>query len=131
VVGRKCSAGHIVLSLFASQASYPAHADPQFTVDVVSTGRQACTFNVGATHLSLLIRTAAGRVWNSADCAAGRKSLPTDLVPGVPTVMPISWNRATSSPGCKVAASRVPAGFYAATASSGTITSNKQIFRIR
>jgi hypothetical protein len=131
VVGRKCSAGHIVLSLFASRASYPARADPQFTVDVVSTGRQACTFNVGATHLSLLIRTAAGRVWNSADCAAGRKSLPTDLLPGVPTVMPISWNRTTSSPGCKVAASRVPAGVYAATASSGIITSDKQIFRIR
>ncbi|HMG61721.1 MAG TPA: hypothetical protein VK599_02125 [Streptosporangiaceae bacterium] len=130
-VTRKCSAGHIVLSLFASQPSYRAHADPQFTVDVVSTGREACTFNVGATHLSLMIRTAAGRVWNSADCAAGRKSLPTDLVPGVPTAMPISWNRKTSSPGCKVAASKVPAGFYAATASSGSITSNKEIFRIR
>jgi hypothetical protein len=120
-----------VLSLFAGQASYPAHADPQFTVDVVSTGRETCTFNVGATYLSLMIRTVAGRVWNSADCAAGRRSLPTDLVPGVPTAMPIAWNRKTSSPGCKVAASRVPAGVYAATASSGSITNNKEIFRSR
>jgi hypothetical protein len=130
-VTRKCSASHIVLTLFVSRASYAAHADPQFTVDVVSTGRQACTFNVGAAHLTLLIRTAAGRVWNSGDCAAGRKSLPTDLVPGVPTALPITWNRTTSSPGCKVGASKVPAGYYAATASSGSITSSKEIFRIR
>jgi hypothetical protein len=131
VVFRKCPAAHVVLTVNASQTSYPAHADPQFIVDVVSTGPQACTFNVGAAHLSLLIRTAAGRVWNSADCPAGRKSLPTDLVRGVPTAMPISWNRETSSPGCKVATSKVPAGVYAATASSGNLTSNKAIFRIR
>jgi hypothetical protein len=130
-VTRKCSASHVVLTVVASRASYAAHADPQFTVDVVATGRQTCMFNVGDTHLTLLIRTAAGRVWNSADCAAGRKSLPTDLVPGVPTALPISWNRTTSSPGCKVAASKVPAGVYAATASNGSITSNKEIFRIR
>jgi hypothetical protein len=120
-----------VLSLFASQISYPAHDWPQFEVDVVSTSGKPCTFNVGATHLTLAIKTGSTAVWNSADCAGGRKSLVTDLVKGVPTVLPISWQRKTSSPGCKLAASAVPAGIYAATASSGPLTSNTEIFRLR
>jgi hypothetical protein len=120
-----------VISLFASQVSYPAHAWPQFEVDVVSTGGKPCTFNVGATQLALVINAGSVRVWSSADCVQGRKSLVTDLVKGVPTVLPISWDRRTSAPGCKLASSAVPAGIYAATASNGQLASNTEIFRLR
>src|SRR6266702_3633157 len=71
------------------------------------------------------------RVRSSADCIQGRKSLFTDLVKGVPTMLSISWNRRASSPGCKLGSSAVPAGMYSARASSGKLTSNKEIFRIR
>lgn len=120
-----------MISLFASQVSYSAHDLPQFEVDVVSTSGKQCTFNVGATHLTLAIKAGSAAVWNSADCVQGRKSLVTDLIKGVPTVLTISWHRKTSSPGCKLATSPVPAGMYAATASSGKLTSNTEIFRLR
>jgi hypothetical protein len=120
-----------VVSLFASQVSYPARARPAFEVDVVSTATKPCTFNVGAAHLALVIKAGGVRVWSSADCAKGRKSLVTDLVKGVPTVLPMSWNRKTSSPDCKLATSAVPAGTYSATASNGQLSSNTEIFRLR
>lgn len=126
-----CPRTKVVISLFASQVSYSPRAWPQFELDVVSTSRKPCTFNVGATHLTLAIKAGSAAVWNSADCAGGRKSLVTDLVKGVPTVLPISWHRRTSAPGCKLASSAVPAGIYAATASSGQLTSNTEIFRLR
>ena len=128
---RSCAAGSVVISLFAGQVSYPARGRPAFDVDVVSTGVRTCTFNVGAKYLALTIKAGSVRVWNSADCPQGRKSLFTDLVKGVPTVLSISWDRRTSSPGCRLASSTVPAGLYTATASSGKVSSNKEIFRIR
>ena len=128
---RTCAPGSVVISLFASQASYPARGRPEFDLDVVSTGARTCTFNVGAKYLALVIKAGSVRVWSSADCLQGRKSLFTDLVKGVPTVLSISWDRRTSSPGCRLASSAVPAGLYTATASSGELASNKEIFRIR
>jgi hypothetical protein len=120
-----------VISLFASQVSYAAQARPEFQVDVVSTAARPCVFNVGTAHLAVVIKAGSVRIWSSADCARGRKSLPTALVKGVPTVLPISWDRMTSSPGCKLASSAVPAGIYAATASNGQLGSNMEIFRLR
>ena len=128
---RACTRGSVVISLFASQVSYPAHDRPVFDVDVVSTRGKTCTFNVGAAYLALVIKQGPTRVWSSADCPQGRKSLFTDLVKGVPTMLSISWNRRTSSPGCKRAAAPVPAGTYSATAMSGKLASNRQAFRIR
>jgi len=128
---RPCTPSRVVISLFASQVSYSAQAWPQFNVDVVSTADRPCTFNVGATRLALVINEGNVRVWSSADCAEGRKSLVTDLVKGVPTVLPISWDRRISSPGCELASSTVPAGIYTATASNGQLTSNTEIFRLR
>jgi len=120
-----------VISLFASQVSYPVHGRPVFDLDVVSTHSKTCTFNVGAAYLALVIKHGNTRVWSSADCPQGRKSLFTDLARGVPTMLSISWNRRTSSPGCKRASAAVPAGTYSATAVSGELASNKQAFRIR
>ncbi len=128
---RACASGNVVLSLFASQVSYPAHARPVFDVDVVSTKGRTCTFNVGARSLALVIRAGRDRVWSSADCPQGRKSLFTDLVRGVPTVLSIAWDRRTSSPGCRLARAAVPAGMYTATVTSGPLASNREIFRIR
>jgi hypothetical protein len=128
---RACARRSVVISLFASQVSYPAHARPVFDLDVVSTEGRTCTFNVGARYLALVIKAGKNRVWSSADCLQGRKSLFTDLVKGVPTALSISWDRRTSAPGCKLGSSPVPTGIYVATAVSGTLTSNKEIFRLR
>jgi hypothetical protein len=127
---RPCPDGSVVLSLFASQVSYGAGELPQFNVDVVATGHQTCTFNVGARHVALIIRAGSVRVWSSADCVQGAGNLVSDLQRGVPTVLPISWNRQASAPGCPSGTSRMPAGKYSATVSDGALTSNPVSFRI-
>jgi hypothetical protein len=128
---RACAPGDVVLSLFPGQDSYARGQLPEFSVDVVSTSAATCTFNVGPKFLVLVITTAGGkRVWSSADCVAGQGSLPTDLARGVPTVLPLSWDRETSGPGCKAASRQVTAGSFAAAASDGSLASNSVTFTL-
>ena len=125
-----CPHGAVVLSLINAQPTYGPGELPQFTVDVVGTGRQTCSFNVGASRIALIIRSGSQRVWSSADCVQGAGDLVTDLQRGVPTVLPISWNRQPSEPGCRAQSAPVPAGTYTATAADGWLQSNSVTFRI-
>jgi hypothetical protein len=127
---RACRPADVVLSLFMSQDSYGPGQLPVFDVDVVSTSPRTCTFNVGPKFLAVVVASGGDRIWSSADCVAGAGSLVTDLVKGVPTVLPISWGRQTSAPGCFVPAARAPAGTYRAAASDGRLVSRKEAFRI-
>jgi len=104
---------------------------PLFDLDVVSTSATTCTFNIGVKHLELVIKAGQTRIWGSADCVEGRGSLVADLQRGVPTVLPISWDRQTSSPGCQAASQRVPAGTYSAIAVAGPAASNTETFALR
>lgn len=126
----RCHSSDVVLSLSASQNSFSAREIPVFDVAIVSTSAGRCTFNVGAKHVMLVIRAGRVRIWGSADCVEGRGSLITSLERGVPTTLPISWDRQTSSPGCRVALPQVPAGTYTATAVDGTDVSNPETFRL-
>jgi hypothetical protein len=125
-----CRADDVVLSLFASQQRYGLGQVPEFDIDVVSTAARTCKFNVGPKFLALVIRSGAVRVWSSADCVMRAGSLPTELIRGVPTVLPMWWDRATSTPGCKRAASQARDGRYVAVATDGSLTSNTQAFRL-
>jgi hypothetical protein len=119
-----------VLSLFASQDSYGPGQLPVFDLDVVSTSARKCTFNVGPKFLALVITSGGAKIWSSADCVAGAGSMVTDLVKGIPAVLPISWGRQTSTPGCAAAATLMPGGTYAAAAAHGRLASKKVAFRI-
>jgi hypothetical protein len=119
-----------VLSLFTSQDSYGPGQLPVFDLDVVSTSPRTCTFNVGPKFLALVITSGGARIWSSADCVAGAGSLVTDLIKGVPAVLPISWGRQTSTPGCADPATGVPSGTYTAAASHGRLVSKKVAFRV-
>jgi hypothetical protein len=127
---KPCHHGDVVLSLSSSQENYSADQLPQFSVDVVATARQTCTFNVGASHVALVIRSGPVRVWSSADCVQGAGDLLSDLQRGVPTTLSISWNRQASSPGCPAPASPMPAGAYTAMVADGWLASNTVDFRI-
>lgn len=126
-----CRPGGVVLSLSSSQTTFGPRELPVFDADVVSTMARTCTFNVGAKYLTLVIRAGRTRIWGSADCVAGRGSLVTDLQRGVPTVLPISWDRETSSPGCEIGSAPVRPGIYTATVIAGTEISNTETFRLR
>ena len=127
---RACRPADVVLSLFASQDRYGPGQLPAFTVDVVSTSPRTCTFNVGPKFLAVVITAGGARIWSSADCVAGAGSNPTELVKGVPAVVPVSWGRETSSPGCFAPAARVHAGTYHAAATDGRLASRKEAVRI-
>ena len=120
----------VVLSMFASQDRYGPGQLPAFTVDVVSTSPRTCTFNVGPRFLAVVITAGGARIWSSADCVAGAGSNLTELVKGVPAVLPVSWGRETSSPGCFAPATRVHAGTYHAAAIDGRLVSRKEAVRI-
>jgi hypothetical protein len=125
-----CKPGEVVLSLFSSQGSYGRGQLPEFDVDVVSTAAWTCAFNVGPRFLTLVITAGGKRIWSSADCVAGPGSLLTDLPRGVPTVVPLSWDRETSAPGCRVTSRQVTAGSFAAAASDSGMASNPLTFTL-
>ena len=128
---RHCQASDIVISVFSSRSSYGRAQSPEFDVDVVSTARRTCAFNVGPKFLSLVVMAGRNRVWSSGDCVQGRGSLMTNLARGVPTVLPITWDRRRSAPGCTAASGQVRSGSFAASASDGSAASNSITFRLR
>jgi hypothetical protein len=126
-----CPHAALVLSLSSARYSYPAHATPQFGVDVVSTAPGRCTANLGATHLHIVIKAGGkNQVWDSADCArvAAR---PTTLTRGVPAAVRITWNRKTSAAGCRPPHRPARPGTYTATAYSGKLGSRTVIFVLK
>jgi hypothetical protein len=136
--GRKTAAGAsaacphagLVLSLFSARYSYPAHAQPEFDVDVVSTAPGRCTADLGASHLHIVIKAGGKRIWDSADCA-GPAPRATRLARGVPATVQITWNRKTSAPGCRAAHRAVRPGTYTAIAYSGNLSSRAMTFVLK
>lgn len=117
-----CPHAGLVLSLLPVRYSYPAHAWPEFGVDVVSTAPGRCTADLGASHLHIVIRASGKQIWDSADCA-GTAPRATTLARGVPAMVRITWNRKTSAPGCRAVHRAVRPGTYTATAYSGNLSS--------
>jgi hypothetical protein len=130
--GGGCRPADVVLTLTASSNSYGRAARPEFSIDVVSTASQTCTFNVGTRHLTLLIKSGGVRVWNSADCAgkSGASSV-AKLKRGVPLQLQMSWNRRLSSPGCNVPRAVARPGAYTVQASAGHLHSHTLVFDLR
>jgi hypothetical protein len=136
--GRKTAAGataacphaDLVLSLTSARYSYPAHAQPEFGVDVVSTASGRCTTDLGASHLHVVIRSDGKQIWDSADCA-GLAPRATTLARGVPATVPVTWNRKTSAPGCRAAHRAVRPGTYTATAYIGNLSSRAVTVALR
>jgi len=127
---RDCKVGNIVISLVVAQDSYGKGQTSEFDVDVVSTGTRTCGFNVGARRLSVVVRAHGKQLWASADCAAGRTKLTTDLARGVPVIVPVFWNRQTSAGACQGDGRPAPAGSYTASASDGGAASNPVRFTL-
>jgi hypothetical protein len=125
-----CGRRDIVLRLDASQASFGPKQLPTFAMIIVSTQSAECSFNLGPGHLALVIKEGPVRVWSSADCVSGSGSLISALKRGVPTALPITWNRRTSSPGCSGPVTKVPAGVYTGYVTEGSLASAPLTFRI-
>jgi len=131
-----CPSQSIVLSLSTSQSSsgqssYGPAQLPFFRLSVVSTQPADCSFNIGASHLAVLIKKGTARIWSSSDCTGGSRGLVTVLKRGVPTGRSIGWGRNTSVPGCAGPMRFVRAGTYAAYAVDGPLVSAPVTLRLR
>jgi hypothetical protein len=78
-----------------------------------------------------VIKSGPARVWGSSDCTSGGGSQVTKLARGVPYMLHISWNRKTSVPRCRLAATVARPGTYTATVWSGQLNSNTLVFVLR
>jgi len=68
--GRTCAAEDLQLALSADAQSYPAGAQPVFTLTVTNTSTESCTVDVGEASREIRITSGTDRVWSSRDCAA-------------------------------------------------------------
>ena len=128
--GGPCPSDAIVLSLFASQPSYPNGQDPKFTLDAVSTAPGMCTFNMGPAQLDLVVTSAGRVIWDSADCARGGQTQQDKLTRGVPAQESFAWNRTITLPGCVTLASSARLGTYTAQVRAGGVASEALTFRL-
>jgi hypothetical protein len=105
---------------------------PQFDVDVVSVASRGCAFNVGRKFLSLAVRAHGKRIWDSSDCASGRRSQVIKLARGVPATLPVTWHLDRSSArGCAKTSHPELTGRFAASAAGDGLASNTVTFRVR
>ena len=125
-----CSLRSIVLSLSANQIHFAPGQKPAFSLTVVSTQPTACSFNLGTGHLAVVIKQGTGRIWSSADCAGGGRSIVTTLTRGVPTVESIGWNKKRSASGCSGQLRAASAGTYTAYAVDGSLVSAPVTLRL-
>jgi hypothetical protein len=126
-----CPRSGLVLSLFSARYSYPAHAWPEFSIDMVSTTPGRCTVNLGVKNLHIVIRAGGkNQVWDSAACTRPAPRA-TTLARGVPAVVQMTWNRQASATGCQGPRRAARPGTYTATAYSGKLSSDTRIFVLK
>ena len=128
--GGPCPSDALVLSLFASQPSYPSGQDPKFTLDAVSTDPGMCTFDVSPAQLDLVVMSSGRVIWDSADCARGGQTQQDKLTRGVPVQESFAWNRTITLPGCVTLASSARLGTYTAQVRAGAVASEALTFRL-
>lgn len=125
-----CSPARVVLSLFAVQDALTTGKSAEFQVDVVSMAARPCTFDIGAAHIVLSISAPGTVIWTSAECAEGEASTAARLHPGVPAVIPMTWNGRYATPGCPTLSPPARPGTYTAIATDGSLTSNSLAFSL-
>jgi hypothetical protein len=76
---------------------------------------------MGAKFVAVVVTSGHRRIWSSADCGAGSNVALIDR--GEPAILRVSWDRRTSSPGCRGASHLVRPGEYQVTAEAGQLTS--------
>jgi hypothetical protein len=128
--GGRCGPGSVVLSLFSRSRDYPGGQEPTFGVDVVSTARGTCTFDLSPTQFHMVVMSAGRVIWDSADCARADGTHLSKLTRGVPVQQSFAWNRAITLPGCVTLASSARPGSYTAQARTATVSSEVYSFKL-
>jgi len=102
--GDACPVSDVVISLIAAQYSYGTGVVPQFDISVVSTVRGRAPLMVGAKHVAASDQIRSRPGVGLVRLHVGGRLPGQQAGRGVPYMLHISWNRKTSVPRCRLAA---------------------------
>lgn len=126
-----CAPADLAVTLVADGRTYPAGAEPSFTVSVTNVGEAPCTADVGSAQQRLTVTSGSDRIWSSADCPA---DVPAEslmlLEPGARSDSVVRWTRVRSAEGCPADLPAPLPGTYSAVVEMLGATSAAAVFEL-
>ena len=112
VAAAPCDPKKIAVTPLVDASSFDAGQLPNFQIGITNTSKEACTFNVGTSQMSMTVTSGNETYWSSLDCQAESSDTQAVLLPGKMEVSaPFAWSREYSSPDtCEGEREAVPAG---------------------
>ena len=93
-----CNPAVIQVSAVTDAASYPDGTHPLLSMEIVNTGADACTLDVGTDVQYYAIVSGSDPIWNSRDCQSDPAPAQMVIEPNTPlTTTPFAWDRTRSS----------------------------------
>ena len=111
-VAAPCDPKKIVVTPIVDGNSFEAGQLPNFQIGITNTAKEACTFNVGTSQMSMNVTSGNETYWRSSDCQSESSDTEALLLPGKMEVSaPFTWSREYSAPEtCDGTREAVPAG---------------------
>lgn len=122
-----CDPTSLSVTLSADATSYPAGAQPTFTIRLVNTGDVACLIDAGEAQRQVLITSGSDRIWASTDCG-GDEPLQLLLAPDEPDERQLAWDRNRSVEDCAPDQAAAQPGTYQAVLTLADVTSDPVVF---
>lgn len=123
-----CVAEQLQVVATADAGSYAAGTTPQLGVSVRNTGAVACTVDLGAEAVELLVVSGEDRIWSSQDCPDGAATSVVTVAAQGEQAVATGWPRQRSASGCPDELVEPRAGTYQLTASVAGTTSSPLSF---
>jgi cytoskeletal protein RodZ len=107
-----CDPRKIAVTPMVDANSFESGQLPNFQIGITNTAKEACTFNVGTSQMSMTVTSGNETYWKSSDCQAESSDTEALLLPGKMEVSaPFQWSREYSSPDtCEGGRESVPTG---------------------
>ncbi|MFC3994542.1 hypothetical protein ACFOVU_01340 [Nocardiopsis sediminis] len=96
-----CRPQDIVVTVGTDRDDYAWDAEPELELNVVNTGEQTCTVDVGPESMELRITSGDDRIFSTADCVEGDTSDEVQVRRGVPHTATYTWDRKRSWTDCR------------------------------
>lgn len=98
--GAACDPKKITVEAITDAVDYDPGQQPQFSVSITNTGKNACVLNAGTTQQVFTVTSGGDVYWTSTDCQTAPADAQVSLKPGVPisSTTPVPWDRTRSAP---------------------------------
>jgi hypothetical protein len=95
-----CDPKKVRVEAITDAVDYDPGQEPQLSVSITNTGKNACVLNAGTSQQVFTIRSGADVYWTSVDCQTDATDAEVTLKPGkaVSSATPVTWDRTRSAP---------------------------------